>query len=72
MTLRTSGNVLPLLGIAAASQDASSKQPTPWELQDYKQIQGGVAAQQQMLNFYVLTSLSLTADGTNSNVHDAS
>ncbi len=71
MTLRTPGNILPLLGIGAASHEAASKQPAMWELQDYKQIQGGAAAQQQLLNFYVLTALPLTADGTNGTVHDA-
>jgi len=71
MTLRTPGNILPLLGIAAASQEAASTQPALWELQDYKQIQGGVAAQQQLLNFYVLTSSSLAADGTDGSVHNA-
>ena len=59
VSLRTPPNVLPLLGIEwempeGEEEAVSVEAPgASWLLAEYRQIDGGVAAQQQRLNLYV-------------------
>ena len=55
VTLRTPPNLLPLLGIpweTAADGSQADAHSAAWELDEYQQVQGGIAAQQQTLNIY--------------------
>ena len=71
ITLRTPANILPLLGISADAAELASDQAALWKLVSCAQMQGGDTAQQQLLNFYVLTSMSLTAVCPHGSAHGA-
>ena len=63
MSLRTPGSILPLLGVSADSKQLASEQSSPWRLVHYTEMQGGEAAQEQLLNIYILTSVLTFANG---------
>lgn len=59
VSLRTPPNVLPLLGIEweaapeGGQEEPSNQGTAPWTLKEFRQVEGGQAAQQQILNLYV-------------------